>query len=311
MRRVAISLIVLALAAVACGGGKSSTASSVSAAEVLSGVKTPTGPQKVTADVTIKLDGAPASLGAAAAFLQQPIDLKVSGVTDPTTNAADVDLTIALGALNLPLKLQTDGKHAWLQYQGTWYDLGDLSNVGSIAGAATGTTTPSVNPEQLRQLATEPGKLIKDPKVAGTEDVGGVPTTHVTGTLDISAIMNLAQQAAASAGTTTSPATTSPEVQSTMNEIQQVLKTADVGVWVGQSDKVVHRGQAHIVADTSQVAGAQGLKGATIDVDATTTGTGPVTITPPANPKPIAELEQAVLGALGPALGGSLTTTTG
>ncbi len=304
MRRLFLALAALALVATACGGSTSSATSGASASELLASVKPATGPQKIDASMSLNIDGAPASAGAAGALLTGPIDLKVAGVTDSATNAADVDVSIALGPLDVTGKVRSDGTHAWLQYGGDWYDLGTLSSVAGIANSATGGAAPNVDPTKLRALVGDPAKLIKNPTIVGDEDAAGVPSTHVTGSLDLAAFSGMVSQAAASSSTT--PATT----QASITELEQALKQATFDVWIGKDDHQVHRAVAHIVVDTSQIKSMSGMRGATVALDVTTAGTGPVNVSPPPNPKSLSELEQAITGGLMPGLSGSLGTTT-
>ena len=150
--------------------------------------------------------------------------------------------------------------------------------------------------------------------MVGTESVGGIDSTHVTGQVDIAGLFATLQQLGA-----TSAAQSSGLSGLTSTNLQQVTKAfkdTTVGVWVGNGDHAVHKISAHFVLDAtglSQSSSTSGFKGADITVDGTILPTGAVSVTPPANAKPSSALGQALLGSLAPALGGggvSIPTTT-
>jgi hypothetical protein len=332
MRRTALALLAVALTAAGCGGSsnKSSSssaaattaaASSTSVADVLSGIKTQTGPQKVDATVSVKLDGTPASLGAAGALLSGPIKVTISGVEDTTTKAAVVTLGVNAGPLNLNMRLMTDGKKSWLQYNNDWYtlDASALSGITGTTATAPTTTTSPMDVTKLESALSNPAKFFKTSSVVGDESVGGITCTHVTGTVDIAAVLAAVQQSGVTSGATGSGLNSlsgGALSAQNMQQLEQAFTNATIDVWVGKDDHIVHRITANVAIDATklpQSSSTSGLKGMAVNLDATILPATAPTITPPANPKPSSMLGQALLGSLGPALGGStgLPTTTG
>jgi hypothetical protein len=318
MRRPIILVsCALALVAAGCGGSDKKSQTTAPAASggasvngsaeggLLAGLKQSTGPSKLDLALSVKIDGVPAAAGAAGALLSQPINLKVSGVSDSAAKSSDVDIALDLGALALKAKLLSDGTKQWIQYDDNWYVL-DTAALAGAAGGVTGgtTTTPKVDTGKITSALADPSKYFKDSKKVGDEKVGDIETEHISGTLDVAAALDGIKQIG---GSTTTPI--SPEEQ---KQLTDALNDPKVDVWVGKDDRVVHRLAFKLDGDFTGVSGAQGLKGLTVDLDATMLPADAPKITPPANAKTSQELLMAVLGGFGPALGlGALPTATG
>jgi len=323
MRRpLILATCALALVAAGCGGSDkksettapAATSSGNSAApadtSLLSGLKQQTGPSKVDVALNLKLDGTPTGAGAAGALLSQPITLKLNGVTDSDKKASDMDVALNLGALALNAKLLSSGGKSWIKYDDEWYAL-DTSALAGAAGGVTGspTTTPKVDTSKLKSALADPSAFFKNAEKVGDEKVGDIDTEHITGTLDVAKALDTAKGLSGSTGTTTTPLDPA-QVQ----KLEAAFKDPKVDVWVGKDDRVVHRIAFKLDGDLSQLddTTAQGLKGVSVDLDATMLPSDSPTITPPANAKSTQELLGQLLGGLGPALGiGALTNPAG
>jgi hypothetical protein len=317
MRRpIILATCAIALVAAGCGSSdkKSTTtapSSSGTAAAgtagngLLSNLKQSTGPSKLDLALSVKIDGVPTAAGAAGALLSQPIQLKVSGVSDSAAKSSDIDIALDLGALALNAKLLSDGTKQWIQYDDSWYVLDTAALAGAAGGVTGGTTTaPSVDTGKIKSALGDPSKFFKDSKKVGDEKVGDIDTQHITGTLDVAAALNAAKQLGGSGSTTVSPEQT--------KQLTDAFNDPKVEVWIGKDDRVVHRLAFKLDGNFTGVSGAQGLKGLTVDLDATMLPADSPKITPPANAKSSEELMMAVLGGFGPALGlGALPTATG
>ncbi len=312
-RPIVLATCALALLAAGCGGSDKKSDSSApasssagSAAGLFADLKQSEGPSKVDLALNVAIDGVPAAAGAAGALLSQPISLKVSGVSDGAAKSSDVDVAVDLGALALDAKLLSDGTKQWIQYDDVWYEL----DTGALAGAASGvtgnptTTAPSVDTDKIRSALADPSKFFKDAEKVGDEKVGDIETEHITGTLDVAKALDGVKELAGSSGAAMSP--------EQAQQLSDAFKNPQVDVWIGKEDRVVHRIAFKLDGDFTGFADAQGLKGLTVDLDATMLPADSPTITPPADAKSSEELMMAVLGGFGPALGlGALPTATG
>ncbi len=312
-RSFTLAVVAVALVAAGCGGSDSKTtsdgtsnspsAAASGGAELLASVKTATGATKTDLKLTLTLDGVPAAAGELGALLSQPITITASGVSDVASSAADVDFSITLGAISFAAKILSDGTTTWIQYADQWYalDVADLAGVAGVTGSATTATTPDT--AALQNAFGDPSKWLTNATTVGNETVGDIETEHITGTLDIPAILKAVSAVGGdAAGLTTADAD--------MAEIQKAFKDSKVDVWIGKEDHQVHRLTLAMNGDFTGVPDAEGLEGMKIDVDATTLPADALTITPPADPKPSEELFGALFGAFGGLAGGSLPALT-
>ena len=315
MRRPIILIsCAIALVAAGCGGDDDKKSESTAppaavsggSAEsgLLAGVQQSTGPSKLDLALSVKIDGVPAAAGAAGALLTQPINLKVSGVSDSAAKSSDVDIALDLGALALNAKLLSDGTKQWIQYDDVWYELDKGALAGAAGGVTGGTTTaPSVDTGKIKTALSDPSKYFKDSKKVGDEKVGDIETEHIQGTLDVAAALDGVKQLSSS--------TSSPVSPEQAQQLTDAFNDPKVDVWIGKDDRVVHRLAFKLDGDFTEVADAQGLKGLTVDLDATMLPAESPNVTPSANAKSSQELLAAVLGGFGPALGlGALPTAT-
>jgi hypothetical protein len=319
MRRpIILATCAIALVAAGCGssGKKASTTAPAGASVATSGntadnglfanLKQSEGPAKLDLALKVKIDGVPTAAGAAGALLSQPIQLKLSGVSDSAAKSSDMNIALDLGALALNAKLLSDGTKQWIQYDNSWYVL-DTAALAGAAGGVTGnptTTAPSVDTGKIKAALADPSRFFKDAKKVGDEKVGGIQSEHITGTLDVAKALDATKQLGGSTTSGVSPAQA--------QQLTDAFKDPTVDVWIGKDDRVVHRLAFKINGDFTKVADAQGLKGLSVDLDATMLPADSPKITPPANAKSSQELLMAVLGGFGPALGlGGLPTATG
>jgi hypothetical protein len=317
MRRpIILAICALALVVAGCGGSGKKTASTAPASSSAGGnaaasglfanLKQSEGPSKLDLALTVKIDGVPTAAGAAGALLSQPISLKVNGVSDSAAKSSDMDIALGLGALALNAKFLSDGTKRWIQYDNAWYVL-DTAALAGAAGGVTGsptTTAPSVDTAKIKSVLTDPSKFFKDAKKVGDEKVGGIDTEHISGTLDVAKALDAAKQLGGAGSTAVTP--------DQSKQLSDAFKDPKVDVWVGKDDRVVHRVSFKLDGNFTGLSVAQGLKGLTLDLDATMLPSDSPKITPPANAKSSQELLMAVLGGFGPALGvGGLPTATG
>jgi hypothetical protein len=310
----ALAVGAVALVAAGCGGSSSSsssTSSSSDANSLLASAKLPDkGPSKIALSLKITLAGSPK--GQYAVFAGKPITLDVTGTTDSQDKKQDLKFDAAAGPLAVTGAYMQDGDKAWLQFQGKWYELpkNALSSVtGQATGATTTTTTPSSSSSATSTLTkafSNPRALITQVKVVGDESVGSVTTTHVSGIVDMAALVRAMASASKAAGSSTpvSPAS----VADAVSQVRKYVKTTSVGVWVGKDDQVIHK--ASVVIDgkvPASSAASSGVSGFTFSADVVSTPTSAPTITPPTGAAPFSQLQQdlgSMFGGLGSSVGG-------
>jgi hypothetical protein len=331
LRRSALSLLLvagLALTGAACGGssgtsGSPSTTSTTSGSSgasdadaVLASIKTNVGdqgPQKIAVSLTVNISGTPTdpTLGA---FLTKPISLTLAGPVDSKAKKSDLTFSLAAGPIKVDGGLRQVGGDTFLEVNGKWYSL-PADALSSVTGGSSGSTTSttstaaSVNPQALLGAFGDPSKLFTDAKLVGSEDVDGIKSDHVSGDIDLAALVKGISSVAKSAGSPSASPVSPTEIAQSVAQLQQYVQSATADVWVGQDDKQLHRFATTVDgkmdAGTKASSGIDGFK-LTLDVSATPTSTPSVSA--PSSPAPIAQLEQDLGGLLG-GLAGAGTTT--
>jgi hypothetical protein len=317
-RRSALTVVLLAslaLVAAACGGGgsKSSStdtsqssgqASASDAQAVLAGIKTDIaqqGPQKVSFTLSATIHGSPKdpTLGV---FLSKPISLTLSGPTDQTAQKSDLTFELSAGPIKVDGGLRQVGSAAFLQVNGKWYSLPAGSLSGTSSGSTGTTTSSSIDPSALLKSFGDPTKLLTGAKLEGTDDVDGIKSDHVTGNVDLAALVKGISSVTGSAGGSSASPVSPAEIASSVKSLQQYVQSATAGLWVGQSDKQIHKFETTINGVTDAATkSSSGIEGFDITIDASATPTSSPNVSAPSSPAPISQLQTdlgSVLGGL-------------
>jgi len=317
--RVVAAVLLATLASLAIAAcGSSSSSSSEDASTLLK--QTFTGSHKVSSGnlniaVTVDPSGSTTFSG--------PIKLSFGGPFQSSAGGKlpQSDFTVSVSALGKSgsLGLLSTGKSGYVTLQGTSYQLpqatfqkleSSLSQVGTTGnGSGSGT---------LAKLGIRPLDWLQNPKVVGTESVGGTDTTHVTANINVAAFLNdfsTFLQKASTLGVSGTSAASKGLSASIRSEIAGAVKNPRFDVWTGNSDKTLRR---LTVALTVPVTGATstqlgGLRSADIGVSMQYGDVNqPQTIAAPKTVRPYSEFTskvqsfvQSLRGSLGSSLLGS------
>jgi hypothetical protein len=304
--------LALALVASGCGGGKKDdSTSAATVATTASGNGSPesilnsistntsaTGPQKITLNLKLGVDGDPKD-PSVAAFLSKPVTLTLDGATDGTAKKTDLTFSVAAGPLAFDGAVRQIGDQAWLQLNGKWYTLPADALSSSSGDSSSSGGQSKFDAQQLIAAFGKPGSIIKDAKLDGTEDVGGVKSDHISGSVDIAALVKGLTTAMSSVGSTSTPISPA-DLQSSVTQLQQYIKGATVDIFVGQSDHFVHKLATKIDGSipSDQQAGS-GISGFDLSFDVSSVGTDSPNVSAPDNPAPYAQLQSDIGGLLG------------
>jgi hypothetical protein len=324
MLRRSLSLLLVAgvaLTAAACGGGGSSASTTSgstsatgdsSAQAVLASIKTDVssqGPQKVSLKLTASVSGTPTD-PSLAVFLGKPISLTLTGPVDAKDKKTDLSFELAAGPIKVDGGVRQVGADSFLQVNGKWYTL-PAGALSSTSGSTTGTTpsSTSVDPQAILKAFGDPTKLLSNAKLAGTDDVDGIKSDHVTGDIDLAALVKgISSAASGTSGSSASPVSPA-QISQGVSSLQQYVKSATADLWVGQDDKQIHRFSTTIDGKTdASTKSSSGIEGFTITLDVSATPTSAPTVSAPTGAAPVAQLEQDLGGLLG-GLAGTGTTT--
>ncbi|MGI9116118.1 MAG: hypothetical protein ACR2JV_00600 [Gaiellales bacterium] len=257
--RLAPVLVLVALAGLlaACGG---SDLASDPGKVLASATLPPPGPNasQLKAEFT-PASGASSSTGSdgLGGLLSGPISIDATSQGDAATGVT-ADAKVTVGPLDIPVSVRQDSTDAWVQVGGQWYALGAPLGIDFAAVA--------------KPLASV-SQLISDPKATAVEDVGGISCDRISGTLRPGA--QIADQLGGLA-------------QNLPIDLSALTKgQAQISVWVGRDDHQIHR----IQLDTAAAGQDSGLM-----IDLSVVPADPVTVTAPADAKPLSDLVTTVLG---------------
>jgi len=213
------------------------------------------------------------------------------------------------------LGLVSTGTAGYLTLQGTGYRMphatftqleSTFSRLGGSSSAPGGGA--------LSRLGIEPLHWLTNPRVAGTEDIGGTPTTHVRASVNVQALLadlDTVVRRAASTGVSGVGTLENGISASTRTEIARRIRDPTVDIWTGTNDHTLRKlsigFSLPVRGSTSNRVGA--VHALTVDFVALYSNLNePQTITAPRTLRPISELTRRarpVLTGLAAAVGAS------
>ena len=291
-RRLILPLVPAALAVAllaGCGGGGGSAAE---AEQLLR--QTFTGQKEVRSgklDLRMALDarGLGGITGPVAVHLSGPFDNGRAGATPKFDFALDT----RTGGSRLKAGAVSDGKKGYLRLEGRAYMLPDavfkqFSASGSGAGKAAGRAGPT-----LSGLGLNPSRWLRDVHTEEEATVGGAPTVHLTGKVDVERFVEDLDKLLGATGGAGLTEALAPQALSGAQRKQfaKSIDRADVDIWTGARDKTLRRLAVVLHLDPAQGEGA----GGTMRLDLSVADLNRrQAIGPPADPRPLSELTAAL-----------------
>ena len=265
-----------------------------------------------------KLDVRLAFEGQGLANLQGPISLELAGPfqTNGSGKLPSVDLTLTLagGGTSFGAGAVTDGERGWITLQGTTYVVDDETFARFREGyeAEAGNSDEEDSGTSFASLGIDPLRWLRDPRVAGREDVGGTETHRITAGVDVAKFLEDVSELLGRAGELGQAA---PNVPSQLTEqqrkdIEASVKDAVLDVWTGTDDRALRRLTLRIDIDVP--AGvrkrAGGLTTGRLDFSLGISDLNEEQeIAEPADARPFSELQSLLTGGA-PVQGGGTTT---
>ena len=265
--------------------------------------ETPIESADMTLDIEVELDGVDE--------LQDPIEVGLTGPFDSTEDGRipklDLEITVQAQGQSFNAGLTSTGDRAFVGFQGTDYEV-DRQTVATLNRQLAA----SENEEGERNLSdfgVNAREWVVDAEEEGDEEVAGVETTHVSGKLDLTRVLddlNSAVQAASElGGQFGQPAP--PELTDEQKEqIEEVVNDPSFDAYVGKDDDRLHRLSADVEFEVPEESreSAGGLEGGRVSFSIEFANVGsPQPIAAPEDARPISELTQQLQGLLGGALG--------
>ena len=313
--RVFAAVLALALSAIglaACGGGGDE--SSQSPQQLLQetfGANKPVKSGKLGLDLSIAAQGLQGVQGPVSIKLNGPFESQGKGKL-PTF---DLNLSLQTGATNFSAGAVSTGDKGFLKVQGKTYEVGDqlFNQFKQGYEQAASKSQNRSGGLSLKALGVDPLNWLTDPKNAGTEDVGGTETYHVTAGVDVGRFLddiNTLLGKASSLGQGNLPSGLTAQQR---KAIERSVKSAKFDVWTGKDDKTLRRLRIElgisVPADLRKQ--ANGLKSGALAFDLKIEDLNESQdIAEPKNARPLSELTSA-LGALGAGGSGAIPGTSG
>lgn len=291
-----------------CGGGDDSK----DVAEVLDkAFKSPIGSADVQLDLEIELNGIEE--------LEDPIQLTLTGPYqsggDDEIPSVDWEITVSAQNQSFTAGLTSTGDRAFIGFQGTDYEV-SRSTVAAL-NRQIAESRKRGGTRDLADFGVKARDWIIDAEEEGDEEVAGVDTTHVSGKLDVTKVLEdlnkIVQEASklgGQIGQTAPPALTDEQKK----QVEDVVDDPGFDAYVGKDDDTLHRLSADIefsVPESSRdrVGGLEGGR-ISFSIEFASIG-GNQTVQAPENPRPVSELTTQLRGLLGGALGGATAAPGG
>ena len=309
MKYSALAVLSATALVAGCGGGSdtkvggSGAPTSTDPIALLKSVNTKVDnqqPVKVDLNMTLSASEKPTN-PQLATFLDKPITIKLSGPSDTKNKKTDLNFSVVAGPVNVSGEVRQVGDEGYLSVNNKWYKL----DAGTLSGTTTSSSSSSkLDTQKLLDAIGDPAKLIKNAKVEGVEDVGGIKSDHVSGDIDIAELLAAAGRVADASGQSSN--TSVEQLKTASEQLKKYVDNAKMDVWIGQSDHQLHRAKLDTAIKLDDATAKQaGLKGAALTIDIQSVPTTTPTVTAPTDTSPISDLTANLGSLLAGGLGGS------
>ena len=308
MRRTLLVLLFAALALASCGGGddkedvqnllNKAFSSSIESADL-----------KV--DASVQLKGSPG--------LDKPVRISATGPfrsNEGKIPSVDIELKVGTdgGGQTITTGFLSTGDRAFVKFQDVYYE----QPASEVAKANRSLSQHPGKRGSLRSLGLDPRNWLVEAEDEGEEEIAGVKTRHVSGRLDVEAVMRdlneFVRKSGTALGGATGQAPPKPLSEEDIRKVGDVVKDPTFNVYVGQDDDVIRRVAGKIEFDAPEESRQSlgGIQSGAIEFQVEFSDVnGDQEIEAPANARPISDLTTS-LGGGGtlPGLGGGSQRAT-
>ena len=255
--------------------------------------------------------------------LDQPVRIEASGpfrTNEGKLPSVDLELKIGAdgGGQTVTTGFLSTGDRAFVKFQDVYYE----QPQSQVRKANEAIANKSGRRGSLRALGLDPRTWLSEGKAEGEADVAGVKTRHVSGTLDVEAVMrNLNQfvrRSGAAIGGATGQQPPQPLSSQDIRKIGEVVNDPTFDVYVGKDDDIIRRVSGRIEFDVPQDSRKElgGIEGGSLEFSVQFEKVdGNQKIEAPASARPLSDLTRslgggAALSGLGAGGGSEGTGTT-
>lgn len=292
MRKLPVLLLLALLALVSgCGGGdEDSSVDGILKATFGSNASVKSGKLGLTVDANVT--GIP--------NLQGPVAVKLNGPFQSADGDSlpkfDFTLAITTGGQTFNAGAVSTSDKGWVKFQNQAYSVEDKLFAQFKTGYAQSrkeNATKEKKAPTFGSLGVDPRKWLTNPKKAGTEEIGGAETDHITAGIDVPKLLDDVDRLLGRAGTVQGQKARRL-TPAQRKQVEDAVTSAKVDIFSGTDDQQLRRLAVDIKLKTGTLRFALQLDGLNDDVQ----------ITPPANAKPLQELLSSLQGG-GPAAPGA------
>jgi len=262
-------------------------------------------------DASVQLKGSPG--------LDKPVRISASGpfrTNDGKLPSADIDLKIGTdgGGQTVTTGFLSTGDRAFVKFQDIYYE----QPAAQVAQANRAIAQNKDKRGSLRALGLDPRSWLSEAKVEGDEEIAGVQTRHVSGKLDVEAVMRNLNAFVRKSGSTLGGATgqtpPKPLSEDDIRQVAEVVRDPTFHVYVGKEDDIIRRVAGKIEFDVPEESrdSLGGIQSGAIEFEVEFSKVnGDQEIEAPSNPRPLSDLTTSLGGAGAlPGLGGGSQETT-
>jgi hypothetical protein len=308
VRRQLPVLLFAALALASCGGGDDQeNVQDVLDKAFSSSIKS----ADLKVDASIQLKGSPG--------LDRPVRISASGpfrTNEGKLPSVDIDLKVGAdgGGQTVTTGFLSTGDRAFVKFQDIYYE----QPASEVAKANRALAQNKDRRGSLRALGLDPRSWLAEAKDEGDEDIAGVKTRHVSGRLDVEAVMRnlneFVRKSGAAFGGATGQTPPKPLSEEDIRKVGEVVRDPTFHIYVGKDDDIIRRVAGKIEFEVPEESREQlgGIQSGSIEFEVEFSKVnGDQQIEPPSNPRPLSDLTTS-LGGGGtlPGLGGGSEETT-
>jgi hypothetical protein len=306
VRRALFLLLFAALALASCGGSEDKE----DVQDVLDkAFSTSMESADLKVDATVQLKGSPG--------LDRPVRITATGpfrTNEDKLPSVDVELKVGTdgGGQTITTGFLSTGDRAFVKFQDVYYE----QPASQVAKANESIAKNKDGRGSLKGLGLDPRSWLGEAKDEGEEEVGGVKTRHVSGTLDVEAVMRnlneFVRKSGGALGNATGQATPQPLSEEDIRKVADVVKDPRFNVYVGEDDDIIRRVTGKIEFNVPEASreGLGGIESGAIEFQVEFTNVnGDQAIEAPAHARPISSLTRSLGGT--PGLGGVVTDESG
>lgn len=259
-------------------------------------------------DASIQLQGAPG--------LDRPVRISASGpfrTNERKLPSVDIELRVGAdgGGQTVTTGFLSTGDRAFVKFEDVYYE----QPRAQVAEANRSIARNQGRRGSLRALGLDPRSWLAEAKDEGQEEIAGVETRHVSGRLDVEAVMRnlnrFVRRSGKALGGATGQAPPNPLSAEDIQAVGEVVRDPVFHVYVGEDDGIIRRiaGQVEFEVPEGSRQELGGIQSGAIEIEVELSDVnGDQEIEAPANARPLSALTDSLGGTGVPGLGAGEAT---